>query len=74
VPVDGALQPLHFAGARLEPGYLVVAACSRHGLGHLNEELMRINNEQTNVLRSRARSCPASWNNGPSAMTPSMRS
>ena len=52
VPVDGALQPLHFAGARLEPGYLVVAACSRHGLGHLNEELMRINNEQTNVVRS----------------------
>lgn len=52
VPVDGTLQPLHFAGARLEPGYMVVAACSRHGLGHLDEELMRINNEQTNVLRT----------------------
>ncbi len=52
VPIGGTLQPLHFAGARLEPGYMVVAACSRHGLGHLNDELMRINNEQTNVLRT----------------------
>jgi signal transduction histidine kinase len=52
VPVGGTLLPLHFAGARLEPGYLVVAACSRHGLAQLNEELMRINNEQTNLLRT----------------------
>jgi two-component system, OmpR family, sensor kinase len=55
VPVDGILQPLHFAGARLEAGYLVVAARSRHGLTHLDDDLMRINNEQANVLRSTAK-------------------
>ena len=55
VPLDGTLQPLHFAGVRLEPGYLVVAAASRHGLTNLNEELMRINNEQTNLVRSTAK-------------------
>jgi two-component system, OmpR family, sensor kinase len=55
VPIDGALHPLHFAGARLEPGYLVVAARSRNGMTDLNGELMRINNEQTNVLRATAR-------------------
>jgi signal transduction histidine kinase len=55
VPLDGTLLPLHFAGARLEPGYLVVAARSRTGLARLNEEMMRINNEQANVLRTTAR-------------------
>ncbi len=54
VPVQGTLLPLHFAGARLEPGYLVVAACSRHGLAQINDDLMRINNEQANLLRTRA--------------------
>lgn len=52
VPVDGTLHPLHFAGARLEAGFLVVAARTRQGLGHLNDEMMRINNEQTNALRT----------------------
>jgi signal transduction histidine kinase len=52
VPVDGTLLPLHFFGARVEPGFLVVAARSRNGLAQLNEELMRINNEQTNALRT----------------------
>lgn len=54
VPVAGVLQPLHFAGARVDTGFVVLAASSRHGLTHLNEELMRINNEQTNTLRSNA--------------------
>lgn len=52
VAVDGILCPLHFAGARFDAGYLVVAARTRDGMTHLNEELMRINNEQTNALRS----------------------
>lgn len=55
VPIEGTLLPLHFAGARLEPGYLIVAACSRLGLAHINDELMRINNEQTNLLRTTAK-------------------
>lgn len=55
VPVDGTLQPLHFAGARLETGFLVMASCSRRGLAHINEDLMRINNEQANALRSTAK-------------------
>lgn len=54
VPVAGVLQPLHFAGARVDTGFVVLAASSRNGLTHLNDELMRINNEQTNALRHNA--------------------
>lgn len=53
VPVDGVLLPLHFAGARIDvSGYLIVAAGSRQGLGDLDEQLIRINNEQTNLIRA----------------------
>jgi len=55
VLIDGKFQPLHFAGARLEVGHLVMAAGSRNGLTQLNEELMRINNEQTNAARAMAK-------------------
>jgi signal transduction histidine kinase len=50
--VDGQLRPLHFAGAQIDGGFLVVVGCSRRGLTRLNEELMLINNEQTNALRA----------------------
>jgi len=46
---------LHFAGVRQGDSFVVVAAPSRSQLAALNEELMRINNEQTNALRSLAR-------------------
>lgn len=52
VPVEGVLTPVHFAGARVEDGFLIVIAGSRSGLSRVNEELMLINNEQTNALRS----------------------
>jgi two-component system, OmpR family, sensor kinase len=53
VPLSGTLLvPLHFAGVRIEDGFLVVAANSRNELVHVNEELMLINNEQTNTLRA----------------------
>ncbi len=52
VSVGGVLMPLHFAGADLEGGYLIMAAMARYSLTHFNEELMRINNDQTNALRS----------------------
>lgn len=55
VPVDGTLLPLHFSGARLEAEYLVVAAPSRDGLAHLNEQLMLIGNEQANAFRTTAK-------------------
>lgn len=55
VNLDGRLVALHFAGAALEGGILVVAACSRHAVTRVNEELMRINNEQTNSLRAAAK-------------------
>lgn len=52
VPIEGVLTPVHFAGARVETGFLIVIAGSRSGLSRVNEELMLINNEQTNALRS----------------------
>ncbi|MBN9689277.1 MAG: hypothetical protein J0M24_03480 [Verrucomicrobia bacterium] len=53
VPVDGVLLPLHFGGALIEgSGYLIVAARSRLGLSDLDEQLIRINNEQTNLIRA----------------------
>lgn len=54
--VGGEFLPLHFSGVRLDGGVLVMAAPSRAGLALLNDEsLMRINNEQTNLLRSTAK-------------------
>ena len=55
VPVDGTLLPLHFAGARLEDDYVVVAVLSGNGMARLGEEMTRINNEQANALRSTAK-------------------
>jgi two-component system OmpR family sensor kinase len=51
--MDGVLRPLHFAGVRSHgAGYLIVAARSRRGLSHLDEQLMRINSEQTDPVRA----------------------
>jgi signal transduction histidine kinase len=55
VLIDGKLLPLHFAGAGVKAAFLVMATTSRLGLNHLHEELMRINNEQTNVVRRTAK-------------------
>lgn len=51
VSVNGTLTPLHFVGARIDQGFVVVIARSRGGLAQFNDELMAINNEQTNTLR-----------------------
>jgi signal transduction histidine kinase len=59
VPFEGRLLPLHFAGVSLPEGYLVIAARSRNGMVQLNEELMRINNEQANLSRNIARDLAA---------------
>lgn len=52
VDLGGRLEPLHFAGGRIEGGYLVIVARTRDELGGLSEELLRINNEQMNSLRA----------------------
>lgn len=52
VPFDSGLLPLYFAGVRTDEGLLVIAALSRNGLVSMNEEMLRINNEQTNMLRA----------------------
>lgn len=49
------LIPLHFAGALVDGGILVVAARTRSGLARMNDELMQINNEQANSLRTISR-------------------
>lgn len=54
-PADTVLMPLHFAGVRTEEGMLVVAARTRSALVRMNEEMLRINNEQTNTLRAMAK-------------------
>ena len=54
-PTDTVLMALHFAGVRTEEGLLVVAARTRSALVRMNEELLRINNEQTNALRATAK-------------------
>jgi len=54
--VGGQFLLLHFSGVTLDGGTLVMAAPSRAGLAHLNDEsLMRINNEQANLLRTTAK-------------------
>jgi two-component system, OmpR family, sensor kinase len=55
VPANGALLPLNFGGARLETAYVVVAARSPSCLAQVDDELMQINNEQTNAMRATAK-------------------
>lgn len=52
VASDAGLFPLHFAGVQTDEGLLVVAARTRSALVRMNEEMLRINNEQTNTLRA----------------------
>ena len=53
VPGDGGrIVQLHFAGGATPQGLVVIGARSRGDVARVYEELMRINNEQTNALRS----------------------
>lgn len=49
---DGEPITLHFVGAKLDDHLLIVGARSSNGVMALYEEMMRISNEQANVLRS----------------------
>ena len=55
VNLDGLPETLHFAGGQIEGGYLVIIARTRDQLNVLSDELIRINNEQTNKLRAAAK-------------------
>lgn len=55
VLLEGALIPLHWGGGVYEERLVVVIARTRTALAGLTEELMRINNEQTNAFRSLAK-------------------
>ncbi len=50
--VDGPAVILHFAAAAIPTGVIVIGAPSRGALELLSDELMRINNEQANALRT----------------------
>jgi signal transduction histidine kinase len=54
---DGGIRLLHFAAAATEADTLVVvAAPSRSAVARYYDELMRVNNEQTNALRAALKS------------------
>lgn len=59
VLLDGRLRPLHFSAWLTKLGLVIVAADSRNGLADLTQELVRINNEQTNALRATAKDLAA---------------
>jgi len=59
VLLDGRLRPLHFSAWLTGPGLVIVAADSRNGLAEITQELVRINNEQTNALRATAKELAA---------------
>lgn len=46
------LVSMHFGGGRVGDSLLIVVARTRNGMARLNDELMRINNDQMNALRS----------------------
>jgi len=50
--LDGRPTPMHFAGTTEADRFFVVAARTATGLTRCSEELMAINNEQTNALRA----------------------
>ena len=52
VAIAGAETPLYFAGVAEGDHFYLVAARSSVGLARFHEELMLINNEQTNALRA----------------------
>ncbi len=55
VNLNGEVISLHFAGGAIDNNLLIVGAKSRSGVARFYEEIVRINNEQTNALRQAAR-------------------
>jgi signal transduction histidine kinase len=55
VLLEGVLVPLHWGGGVSDEHLVVVIARTRTAMAGLTEELMRINNKQTNAFRSLAK-------------------
>jgi signal transduction histidine kinase len=56
---EGIPVPMFFAGSEVGDGFLVVAARSQWSVGRAADEMMRINNEQANAIRSAAKALAA---------------
>lgn len=52
VPISGEVKPVHFGGAVVQDLLLIFASRTRNGVLELYEELVKINNEHVNALRS----------------------
>jgi signal transduction histidine kinase len=52
VPVAAGIMTLHFAGGQAADSLLITAGTNSKFAEHLYEDMLRINNEQTNLLRS----------------------
>jgi two-component system, OmpR family, sensor kinase len=55
VTLAGEIISLHFAGGAIDGNLLIVGAKSRSGATRFYEEMVKINNEQTNALRQAAK-------------------
>jgi signal transduction histidine kinase len=55
VSLNEEVVSLHFAGGAIDDTLLIVGAKSRSGAARFYEEMVKINNEQTNALRQAAR-------------------
>lgn len=52
ISADGQIKTLHFVGRQLDEQILIVGSQNKGSMRHLYEEMILINNEQTNALRS----------------------
>jgi len=52
VPIAGEVTTLHFGGAVMDEFLLIFASKTRNGVLELYEDLVKINNEQVNALRT----------------------
>lgn len=50
--LDGGLDTMHFGACQLDKGFLVIGARTRNGMTRFYDDLMRVNNEQINQIRS----------------------
>jgi two-component system, OmpR family, sensor kinase len=55
VPWQDSVMPFRFSGVPVHEGFMVLAAYSLDSRERISDELMRINNEQMNTLRSTAK-------------------
>jgi len=58
VPIGEQISALHFAGGAVGNHYLIVAAANSKNVTELFEEMVRINNELTNLIRQAAKGEP----------------